>query len=227
MCGRHPPPMYRARLSALLTRGDALRVREDAHGAVEEGRPGRDRRPDSAVGGRRRRRSGRQDLGRSPAGSGCARANSRARRHDRPLKGIEVKVQASDLSAERPLDHVGCRPHRRGRGLSAPPSRTTARRRYFRVQARLVAADLTVEDGSLVDLGHLDFADRNWRTIWKIRRAAGRAGRGHRHESGGIGAAGGTGRRILPPAGPHLVPPALAPSTNSRRTMTGSPSPTR
>ena len=39
--------------------------------------------------------------------------------------------------------------------------------RFFRVQARLYGADLVVEDGTLADLGALDLADRNWRTIWK------------------------------------------------------------
>ena len=39
--------------------------------------------------------------------------------------------------------------------------------RFFRVQARLYGVDLVVEDGTLADVGALDLADRNWRTIWK------------------------------------------------------------
>jgi hypothetical protein len=41
------------------------------------------------------------------------------------------------------------------------------RNRFFRVQARLVSADLEVGDGFLEDLTSIDIADRNWRTIWK------------------------------------------------------------
>lgn len=85
---------------------------------------------------------------------------------DRPLAGIEVKVQASDIGADGPWTTWGVA--RTGpQGVFRLTESNEGKDRFFRVQARLVGADLTVEDGSLVDLGQLDLADRNWRTIWK------------------------------------------------------------
>jgi len=85
---------------------------------------------------------------------------------DRALKGIEVKVQASDLGADGPWSTWGT-VRTDGDGAFRLTENNEGNTRFFRVQARLVSADLTVEDGSLVDIGHLDIADRNWRTVWK------------------------------------------------------------
>jgi hypothetical protein len=82
--------------------------------------------------------------------------------HDRPLKGIEVMVSASDIGAEWAVDRMGHGSDRRRRRLQ--PLRTNnGKTRFFRVQARLVGADLAVEDGTLDDLESLDLLDRNWR----------------------------------------------------------------
>jgi len=85
---------------------------------------------------------------------------------DRPLKGIEVKVQACDLGSDGPWSTWGTVRTGADGGFSLSAS-NPGRTRAFRVQARLVGPNLAVEDGSLVDLGDLDLADRNWRTIWK------------------------------------------------------------
>ena len=85
---------------------------------------------------------------------------------DRPLKGIEVKVQASDVTADGPWSTWGA--VRTGSDGSFSLSESNnGRSRFFRVQARLVSSDLVVEDGTMVDVGNLDLADRNWYTIWK------------------------------------------------------------
>ena len=86
--------------------------------------------------------------------------------HDRPLKGIEVKVSASDIGGDGPWTEWGTvRTDADGDfGLSESNS---GRTRFFRVQARLISADLEVDDGTLEDVTSIDFADRNWRTVWK------------------------------------------------------------
>ena len=86
--------------------------------------------------------------------------------HDRPLKGIEVKVSASDIGADGPWTEWGT-VRTDADGDFAVSETNNGRSRFFRVQARLYGADLVVEDGTLADLGALDLADRNWRTIWK------------------------------------------------------------
>ncbi|MEU1973478.1 hypothetical protein ABZ477_17620 [Microbacterium sp. NPDC019599] len=88
---------------------------------------------------------------------------------DRPLKGIEVKVQASDVGASGPWSTWGTT-RTDAQGAWRLTEANNGSTRFFRVQARLVASDLTVEDGSLVDLNQVDLADRNWRTIWKSGR---------------------------------------------------------
>ncbi|NYE21496.1 hypothetical protein [Microbacterium immunditiarum] len=85
---------------------------------------------------------------------------------DRALKGIEVKVQASDVSASGPWTTWGTA-RTDAQGAFRVTEENNGKTRFFRVQARLVASDLTVEDGSLVDLSKVDIADRNWRLIWK------------------------------------------------------------
>jgi len=85
---------------------------------------------------------------------------------DRALKGIEVKVQASDVSASGPWTTWGTA-RTDAQGAFRVTEDNNGKNRFFRVLARLVASDLTVEDGSIVDLNKLDIADRNWRTIWK------------------------------------------------------------
>ena len=86
--------------------------------------------------------------------------------HDRPLKGIEVKVSASDIGGDGPWTEWGT-VRTDADGDFAVSETNNGKSRFFRVQARLFGADLVVEDGTLADLGALDLADRNWRTIWK------------------------------------------------------------
>src|SRR5262245_27185432 len=86
--------------------------------------------------------------------------------HDRPLKGIEVKVSASDLGADGPWTEWGIVRTDADGDFTLSES-NNGRTRFFRVQARLAGPDLTVEDGTLEDLQSLDLLDRNWRTIWK------------------------------------------------------------
>ena len=86
--------------------------------------------------------------------------------HDRPLKGIEVKVSASDIGGDGPWTEWGI-VRTDADGDFAVSESNNGNSRFFRVQARLYGVDLVVEDGTLADLGALDLADRNWRTIWK------------------------------------------------------------
>jgi hypothetical protein len=86
--------------------------------------------------------------------------------HDRPLKGIEVKVSASDLGADGPWTEWGT-VRTDADGEFALSETNNGRTRFFRVQARLVGVDLAIEDGTGGDIKSLDLLDRNWRTIWK------------------------------------------------------------
>ncbi len=88
---------------------------------------------------------------------------------DRDLKGIEVKVSASDIGADGPWTDWGTvRTDATGR-YSLRES-NSGKTRFFRVQARLVAGDLEVNDSKLDDVMALDPFDRNWRTVWKSEK---------------------------------------------------------
>ena len=86
--------------------------------------------------------------------------------HDRPLKGIEVKVSASDIGADGPWTEWGT-VRTDADGDFTVSETNNGKTRFFRVQARLVGPDLMVEDGTLGDLKSLDLLDKNWRTVWK------------------------------------------------------------
>ena len=86
--------------------------------------------------------------------------------HDRPLKGIEVKVSASDIGADGPWTEWGT-VRTDADGDFALSETNNGRTRFFRVQARLVGVDLAIEDGTGGDIKALDLLDKNWRTIWK------------------------------------------------------------
>jgi hypothetical protein len=85
---------------------------------------------------------------------------------DRPLKGIEVKVSASDITADGPWSDWGT-------VRTGPDGNFTLREtnngktRFFRVEARLVGDDLEVNESKLDDLASFDLLDLNWRTVWK------------------------------------------------------------
>src|SRR5262245_38269565 len=63
--------------------------------------------------------------------------------HDRPLKGIEVKVSASDIGADGPWTEWGTVRTDADGDFTVSES-NNGRTRFFRVQARLVGPDLTV-----------------------------------------------------------------------------------
>jgi hypothetical protein len=86
--------------------------------------------------------------------------------HDRPLKGVEVKVSASDLGADGPWTEWGTVRTDADGDFSLAES-NNGRTRFFRVQARLNSSDLEVDDGTLEDVRSIDLVDRNWRIIWK------------------------------------------------------------
>lgn len=86
--------------------------------------------------------------------------------HDRPLKGIEVKVSASDIGADGPWSEWGT-VRTDADGDFALSESNNGATRFFRVQARLVGIGLAIEDGTGGDIASLDLLDRNWRTIWK------------------------------------------------------------
>jgi hypothetical protein len=86
--------------------------------------------------------------------------------HDRPLKGIEVKVSASDIGGDGPWTEWGI-VRTDADGDFSVSEANNGRDRFFRVQARLRSADLEVDDGTMEDVSSVDFADRNWRTVWK------------------------------------------------------------
>jgi hypothetical protein len=86
--------------------------------------------------------------------------------HDRPLKGVEVKVSASDLGADGPWTEWGT-VRTDADGDYSLAETNNGRTRFFRVQARLNSADLEIDDGTLDDLQSIDLLDKNWRIIWK------------------------------------------------------------
>jgi hypothetical protein len=86
--------------------------------------------------------------------------------HDRPLKGIEVKVSASDIGGDGPWTEWGT-VRTDADGDFSVSEANNGHDRFFRVQARLLSADLEVDDGTRDDITAIDFADRNWRTVWK------------------------------------------------------------
>src|SRR4051812_47823853 len=85
--------------------------------------------------------------------------------HDRPLKGVEVKVSASDIGRSGPWTPWGI--VRTGSdGRFQVSEENSGRTRHFRVQTRLLGDDLEIEDPTLGDITALDVTDRNWRTVW-------------------------------------------------------------
>ncbi len=86
--------------------------------------------------------------------------------HDRPVKGVEVKVSASDVGADGPWTEWGT-VRTDADGDFSVAETNNGRTRFFRVQARLNSSDLEVEDGTVDDITSLDVLDKNWRTIWK------------------------------------------------------------
>ena len=75
-------------------------------------------------------------------------------------------MSASDIGGDGPWTEWGT-VRTDADGDFAVSETNNGKSRFFRVQARLYGVDLVVEDGTLADLGALDLADRNWRTIWK------------------------------------------------------------
>ncbi len=86
--------------------------------------------------------------------------------HDRPLKGIEVKVSASDISGDGPWTKWGIATTDADGDFELNQTNNGADR-FIRVEARLVGDDLEVNDSDLDDLASLDLLDENWRTVWK------------------------------------------------------------
>jgi hypothetical protein len=86
--------------------------------------------------------------------------------HDRPLKGIEVKVSASDISGDGPWTRWGIATTDADGDFELNQKNNGADR-FIRVEARLVADDLEVNDSKLDDLTSLDLLDENWRTVWR------------------------------------------------------------
>ena len=87
-------------------------------------------------------------------------------RHDRPLKGIEVKVSASDVTADGPWSDWGT-VRTDADGDYTLRETNNGRTRFFRIQARLVSSDLEVNDSKIDDIASFDLLDLNWRTVWK------------------------------------------------------------
>src|SRR4029453_4863432 len=84
--------------------------------------------------------------------------------HDRPLKGIEVKVSASDIGADGPWTEWGT-VRTDADGDFTISETNNGNTRFFRVQARLVGPDLMVEDGTLGDLKSPDLLTQHWRNV--------------------------------------------------------------
>jgi hypothetical protein len=85
---------------------------------------------------------------------------------DRDLKGIEVKVSASDLTSDGPWTDWGT-VRTDATGSFSLKESNNGNTRFFRVQARLSSSDLEVNDSKVDDLVSLDLLDTNWRTVWK------------------------------------------------------------
>ncbi len=136
--------------------------------------------------------------------------------HDRPLKGIEVKVSASDIGADGPWTEWGT-VRTDADGDFALSETNNGGTRFFRVQARLVGVDLAIEDGTLGDLRSLDLLDKNWRTIWKSGDSARRPSGLRRHPGVRVGSAARPRQSDLPPPGADLVRAAFGHRSSRRR----------
>jgi hypothetical protein len=86
--------------------------------------------------------------------------------NDRPLKGIEVKVSASNISSLGPWTSWGT-VHTGSDGNFTLEETNDGDTRFFLVEARLVSHDLEVNESKLDDLASFDLLDENWRTVWK------------------------------------------------------------
>ena len=87
--------------------------------------------------------------------------------HDRPLKGIEVKVSASDISGDGPWTNWGIATTDADGDFTLNQTNNGTDRLPSASRARLVGDDLEVNDSDLDDLASLDLLDENWRTVWK------------------------------------------------------------
>lgn len=84
---------------------------------------------------------------------------------ERPLKGVEVRVEASESGPSGPWSAWATTRTGADGGFTATcPAGGTGR--FLRVQARLAGPDLGVEDATAVELAYPGSADRAWRTIW-------------------------------------------------------------
>ena len=86
--------------------------------------------------------------------------------HDRALKGIEVKVSASDISGDGPWTGWGVVTTDADGDFELKET-NNGNDRFIRVEARLVGDGLEVNDSDLDDLVSLDLLDENWRIVWK------------------------------------------------------------
>ena len=84
---------------------------------------------------------------------------------DRPLKGIEVKVSARDVSVAPWSDWGTVRTDADGDFTLRETN--NGKSRFLRVRARLVGDDLEVNESKLDDLASFDLLDTNWRTVWE------------------------------------------------------------
>ena len=85
--------------------------------------------------------------------------------HDRPLKGIEVKVSARDTTIAPWTSWGTVRTD--ADGDFTLHEANNGKSRFLRVRARLVGGDLEVNDSKLDDLASFDLLDENWRTVWE------------------------------------------------------------
>ena len=123
--------------------------------------------------------------------------------HDRPLKGIEVRVAASDIGRDGPWTDWGA-VRTDADGDFSLAETNNGRTRFFRVQARLNSADLEVEDGGR---GHrvARRARPELAHHLEVEWPAGRPGGLARHQGGRLGSTVRARRCDLPSLGAGLV----------------------
>jgi hypothetical protein len=89
--------------------------------------------------------------------------------HDRPLKGIEVKVSARDTTIVPWTSWGTVRAD--ADGDCTLQEANNGKSRFLRVRARLVGDDLEVNDSKLDVLASFNLLDENWRTVWESAAA--------------------------------------------------------
>ena len=169
---------------------------------------------------RRQRRRIRQGVDHQRPAVRARERDRTASSHDRPLKGIEVKVSARDVSVAPWSDWGTVRTDADGDFTLRETN--NGKSRFLRVRARLVGDDLEVNESKLDDLASFDLLDTNWRTVWESNGQLEGPAVSIGTRVFAAGGALGPRQRDLPPAGADLVRAAHRDRSPRSRGLRGS-----